>query len=274
MILLFFATGLISLSVTGQNELDRSHRYADTVKFLPVNPQDAERYRYYNDDTRLNFDITNDSSNIYLVFKIWDEMTQLKIMRAGLKISLKTKAKPGRDVSIQYPLGNQHEADNGLPKQNQKTGKQEIRSQFLVQNTLFKADGFAFSNGLIPTRDDDKGLHAAVQWDNSNNMIYTVRIPFKELFGYPYDIRLISKKEIKLEVEENAVQRPASDGNEHSMREHGGGGDGGGGMRPGGMGGHGGGRRPGGSGVQSQGQDRSQMFSAKSFTQKFKLFTK
>src|SRR5690349_1444958 len=59
---------------------------------------------FYDDETKLLFDIANDSNNIYLSFESKEEIDQMKLMRAGMKITLSTKGKSKHEASVIYPL--------------------------------------------------------------------------------------------------------------------------------------------------------------------------
>jgi len=59
---------------------------------------------FYDSETKLLFAISNDSANIYLCFEAKDNMTQMKIMRGGMRVELDTKGRNGKSASINFPL--------------------------------------------------------------------------------------------------------------------------------------------------------------------------
>src|SRR4051794_25538365 len=81
---------------------------ASTAKFVHVtidgNDSDWHSLNFYDDETQLNFGIANDSNNIYLCFATAHQSAEMKLMRAGMKITLSTKSKPKHEASIVYPL--------------------------------------------------------------------------------------------------------------------------------------------------------------------------
>src|SRR6185312_8025996 len=64
--------------------------------------------KHYDNDTRLFFDFKNDTNNLYLCFQTKDEMTEAKIMRAGMKIIIINKINGKHKSSIDFPLGFKH----------------------------------------------------------------------------------------------------------------------------------------------------------------------
>jgi hypothetical protein len=196
--------------------------------------------RFYDNNTKLLYAIANDSKNLYLCFQTSDEINQQKIMRAGMKVTLISKAGDKRKVSINFPLAQPHmlvKPEAGADSTEKHTERKDLKNNFLVQNTLMEVKGFATKNGAIEIN-DSSGINVAINWDDANQLTYEIVIPFAEFYGKQFSIEDLSKY-ITMEVEVNAVPK----------QEHSGGGGrggegrmGGGGMgRGGGMGGRGGG---------------------------------
>src|SRR5690349_4096168 len=59
---------------------------------------------FYDDKTKLLFAIANDSSNMYFCFESKDPLNQMKLMRAGMKITLTSKGKIKREATIEFPM--------------------------------------------------------------------------------------------------------------------------------------------------------------------------
>lgn len=213
---------------------------------------------FYDSETKLLFAIANDSTNIYLCFEAKDNVTAIKIMRAGMQVTLDTKGRHGRSGTIEFPLPPKerrelNEANGGDNKPMSDTSMQGgefgghkpdpamFHQWFLTNNITMETKGFADANGVLPVRGRD--ISVAMNWDDADNLFYEVKIPIRQLLddGYTEDNIL---KEITLHVAVNGISGAGGGGG--GMQGGGMGGMRGGGMRGGGGMGRGGGMRGGG----------------------------
>ena len=61
-------------------------------------------FNFYNGETKLQYRIANDSSNIYVCFKVTDEPAQMKMMRAGINVWIDPKGKKKETTRIGFPM--------------------------------------------------------------------------------------------------------------------------------------------------------------------------
>jgi len=173
--------------------------------------------RFYDDGTKLFFAFANDDKNLYLCFQAPDNMFQMKIIRAGMEVSVSAKGK--HKVSITFPITQTSVTEPTKEDNNemQNADKQNRRTNFILQNTMMDVKGFATRNGIIPIN-DTSGIYAAINWDENNKLTYEIAIPFKEWFGADYNIADIVK-DISMDVTINALKqtRRNSDGGENGM---------------------------------------------------------
>lgn len=220
--------------------------------------------KHYDNITGLFFDFENDANNLYLCFQTKDEMTEVKILRAGMKIILSNKINGKHKSVIDFPLPPAKTPENKDEiKPDPMAPRPSMHATFLGKDSLMQVKGFATKNGLISSR-DTSGIHAAINWDSSKTFTYEIAIPLKEMFGQNYNANDLSK-DISLEVVVNALSsqsRSQMSGGENGFSGRGSG-------ERGRMGGGYGGRQ--GSG-QFQG-DRSAMFQKTQLKQKFVLAT-
>lgn len=214
--------------------------------------------KYYDNDTKLFFEIKNDNNNLYLCFQSNDQMSQVKIIRAGMKISLSSKINGKHKATIYFPLPLKKDSTKVSPADEMNSdpefSHQNMHIAFLVADSMMEVAGFTNKNGMIPS-DDTSDIHAAINWDQNNTLTYEVAVPLKEMFGNDYSEKNISKN-ISLDVVINAFKRTGhsgnSGGNGYSGRS--------GGMGRGGFGGgmgHGGGMGRGGFGMGRSGNSES-----------------
>src|ERR1700742_2449068 len=62
---------------------------------------------YYNKDKQINYALANDQDNIYMAIRINDRSQQIRVLRAGLTISIDPHGKKKETFSITFPVGDQ-----------------------------------------------------------------------------------------------------------------------------------------------------------------------
>lgn len=199
---------------------------------------------FYDDETQLNFAIANDSNNIYLCFEPAGQMDEMKILRAGMKVTLSTKGKSKHEASILFPLpqlkqqmqvhsSDENNADSSVNNFHKAYDKESFRQNFTASHSTMEVSGFSTLNGQVPVK--NPGVQVAVNWDSSSNLIYEIAISKKEFFGADYSSKETSN-DITLSVEVNALPRSAATMQGKSNYQGGGmhGGMHGGGMHQGG----------------------------------------
>jgi len=281
--------GIVGIITSHAQDVSTAKWMAQPVTIDGIATEWHQPLNFYDSETKLLFALSNDSTNIYLCFEAKDNMTEMKIMRAGMRIELDTKGRDGRSASIEFPLppkerSGTDEADNSFRKGGGDTSMSAggfggrrgnasaYRQRFLADNITMDVKGFADVNGIIPIR--GRAVSVAMNWDEADNLFYEICIPIKQLFddGYTADNIL---KEITLHAYVNAVQGGGGGNRGGGGGGFGGGGFGGGGrgsgMRGGGM--RGGGGRGGGAQGGGMTGDRSSLSEKTSFKQKFVLGT-
>lgn len=271
----------ISFHVCAQSDVS-------TAKWMHVivdgNSSEWGSLNFYDDQTQLNFGLANDSNYIYLCFATTTEPVEMKMMRAGMKITLSTKGKPRHEASILFPLPqtkqpphtdsimNEGSNDNNHPVFNKET----FRQNYIAHHTAMQVSGFTTLNGEVPIK--DSLIQVAVNWDSASNLIYEIAIAKKEFFGASYTTKE-SMEDITLSAEINGLSKSelGSEGKTNGYQKTGmqtGGMHDGGGMHGGGMrgGGFNGGGRYGGEARNPMINSNSPSLSTKtSFKQKFVL---
>ena len=223
---------------------------------------------YYDKDTKCGYTISNDTRNLYLCFSFADEMTQMKILHAGMEIWLDTLGKKKHTIGILFPLPSvpMLNREAGEPYMNGRNGKRpdklSARKKFLSEYHELELVGFSGAEeGLIP-RENVYGIHVNINWDENNNMIYESVIPFKTF----YKDSLSSSDNTKVFALNLIIKAQEMPQMGPGMRPAGNMGMPGGGMIPRNM-------SPGGGGVPvgRYSSDRQAMFQESSMLTRFKL---
>jgi hypothetical protein len=213
--------------------------------------------RFYDQETGISYNISNDRNNIYFAASISNEFLQTKILRSGLEFRIDTLGKKSFGVSIKYPIGNLLVTDHrpNIPPTKEVMDKRQDRSSFkltlLAEATEIQLVGFKPGLGkIIPLASNYSGISAAINFDANGIMNYEAVIPFSTFYKaefLPADSSKVFNFQIKVNPVANSGNPSGNSGGTRSggMRGGGmgggmrGGGMGGGGMRGGGMGGGG-----------------------------------
>lgn len=168
----------------------------------------ARPFDYYDNVTKMMFAVTNDDKNIYLCFESIEPTTHLKMMQAGITVTLNAKGKTKHRASISYPV-----MDNkGKPitpagmAPGQRIDRAHGQALFLLTNKTILTEGFATKNGVLDMH-DSLGVNAGLRWDSTNKMVYEIVIPLTEFYGAGYTPEELTK-DLALTVEVNAMERP------------------------------------------------------------------
>lgn len=243
--------------------------------------------RFYDKTAKMKYGFANDDKYLYLAFQVIEPDGQMKLIRGGLNIYLKTKVKPKligtMKLSGQKPdresMGQMGERpqqpkqgeleqmdatdQQGAGKQGRKGPNIEMMKQlYLLAKPTIETEGFAESNEMIVAGEGGE-IAFQVTWNEQNQMTLESRIPLAELFGKGYSMDKITKKDIALIINQTQQEMAGGPGGEGPQGGGmPGGGPGGPGGMGGGMGGPGGGGPGGGMGGPSGGmsQNRSSMF--------------
>jgi hypothetical protein len=211
--------------------------------------------RFYDQETGMNYNISNDIYNIYFVCSISNEFLQTKILRSGLEFRIDTLGKKTFAVGIKYPTGKISVPElkpDINPQTKEGSDARPDRSSFRLklpaEATEIQLVGFKLQLGKIITLSplNNTGISAAIDFDARGIMNYEAVIPFSTFYKNeltPSDSGTVFNFQIKVNPLANSNYN--SSGMRGSGMRGGGmgggmrGGMGGGGMRGGGMGGGG-----------------------------------
>ncbi|MDB5025687.1 MAG: hypothetical protein JWP78_3442 [Mucilaginibacter sp.] len=235
----------------------------------------GDSLRYYNKDKQLNYSLANDQDNLYMAIRINDRSEQIRVLKAGLTLSVDTRGKKKESFSITFPVGDLSQNDPAQPSDNlqgniTQEDRDELMKARLTKLREIRISGFKDIEGETITTSNTYGIQTAIDYDKDGYLVYEAAIPLK--FFHADDL---TKNEWAFNFKINGITRPGQNkgGAEQDGpgRAGGGGGMGGGrGGRGGGGGGMGGGRggqRMGGGGTT----DHSELSKSVDFWEKFYL---
>lgn len=174
---------------------------------------------FVDKDTKLNYVISNDDSNLYYWIRITDDKEQVRILRAGMQFWIDTTGKNRQQVGIQFPFSALSAADSTFKGSKKWTGKLDQMRLIGFHQPIA---------GIIPTQ-NSYGIKACIA-DSGGVTIYEACIPFRTFYKVhlsPAD----DNKQFGITMIINPMPETKQPSKAH---EHGG--DGGGYNGPGGMG--------------------------------------
>ena len=237
--------------------------------------------KFISSGGQMQYNITNDDSNLYISLETHDEATVTKILRAGIDVYIDAEGGESKKVMLAFPLPN-----NDVHPEKRSTNdaaaaanaKAEMRQELLIQANLFTVAGFKNMENRSYDINDQSRISVGLKQEPENGLGYEAAIPFKYIFADP---SAKNKKNISVGIVINAMK----EGSQHAgggnaagrgqMPGGGGRGMGGGGGGRGMHGGGGGGTRPTRSGGEGDASipDRTAMMKQDVNWYKFKLAT-
>jgi len=188
----------------------------------------------YNDpDTKLNYSITNDSTNLYLFIETNEDATVSGITKNGFQIWIDTTGKKNHQVGILYPIPqrldnssgngnrqrrNQNTQNSGQPQYSPNGEKKDTTKQaamhrsFKERTRQMHVSGFkTILNGLVELP-DTVGINLGISWSNTNYLVYEAVISLKSFFKYPL-APSDSSKVIGISFNYNSIPKAGNNGN-------------------------------------------------------------
>jgi hypothetical protein len=143
--------------------------------------------RFANATYTLQYNVTNDSKNIYICALSRDEQTMIRMLRAGITVYFDPKGQNGRDISLHYPLRKQPDPNirnrnaEPLTNQNDSGWKQEL----LAQSDSYGTAGFSgIGNGQFAVSNSKSPIRVAIELTHHDSvLVYEAIIPIVNVLG-------------------------------------------------------------------------------------------
>jgi hypothetical protein len=225
--------------------------YQGTLQSKPVvidgNPNDwSLPLRFIDTKTGLQYNVTNDETNLYVCVRAVEQPLQMKIVKSGLQLWIDPSGKNKETVGIKFPLGGnmlrQPATKNMQPASLQKNepGTMEQARYYQSEGAQITLTGFKTEYNGTFISSELKDIKASVNWDEHNIMTYEVAIPIRSFYNIDTE-KLKDNPVFGLSFKADALAGPGG-GAPEGARQGGHAGGGGGQGSGGGKGGMGGGR--------------------------------
>jgi hypothetical protein len=134
-------------------------------------------FRFYHPDSKIRYNITNDSAHVYLTMDVTDRLTMMKILRAGMRVFLGDAGKKKERNELQFPIYiDKYElTENDMHPAMQPIDRAGEMDRMLPNEGYLKYMGKATS--VFPGVPLDNGLQVSMKFDKDRALIYEAAIP-------------------------------------------------------------------------------------------------
>ena len=146
-----------------------------------VPEKETSSFRFYDADSKIRYNVENDSTHLYFSFDVMDQLTIQKILTTGLRVFIDPEAKNKEKHEIQFPIY----SDKVPISELQEYGNRYDQSMQLGKQTLdqmIPTDGYLKINGKAESLFnfvENKGVQVILQFDETRSLVYRLKIPLK-----------------------------------------------------------------------------------------------
>ncbi len=190
-------------------------------------------YPNYDSKAKVAYATSNDRENLYITMETGDEMTQIKILKQGLTVSIDTSGGKSADFNINFPLQNDLEPlelskkDFGQKKGNMDAYEENQKAKKLSKNALeanqLSLEGFINCNGGFMVKQATPcGIRVRISMDEYKELVWEAVIPFKAIYNKETISAEDAGKHISVCFAVKAFKKQESKGSDNSAGNGGG----------------------------------------------------
>lgn len=192
----FIAAGFIScgtLHHTNKQETLPGTWQAQPIIIDGDNKDWPSPYPNYDAKAKVAYATSNDAQNLYITVETGDEMTQVKMLKQGMAVSIDTGGKKDAQFHLNYPLPNENEPID-LFKQDllvkdsrgsliKRQSEQRI-NKLSQEANQFSLEGFGGCNGgYVVTQQVPCGIKVRAHIDEYKELVWEAVIPLKLIYN-------------------------------------------------------------------------------------------
>ncbi len=183
-------------------------------------------YPNYDSKSMVAYSTSNDNNYLYVTMETGDELTQMKILKMGMTVSIDTNGKKSPQFNINYPLQNDNTMLMDIPSSNEKqkndthpsiSTKQKIQkiNAMAKEANQFALDGFINCNGVyMLSQTTACGIKVKLSIDEYKELVWEAAIPFKVIYNKDTLSLADAGKPISVCFAVKGITKPASKSNE------------------------------------------------------------
>lgn len=141
----------------------------------------SSAFRFYHADSKIRYNIENDSTNLYFSFDVMDQLTVQKILTTGLRLFVDGTGKNKQKDELQFPIY----SDKVPVSELEEYGNAYDQSMQLGKSTLeqmIPSDGYLKFDGKtvqIFNRMPVNGTRVTLEFDSTRSLVYRAVIPLR-----------------------------------------------------------------------------------------------
>lgn len=156
------------------------------VSSLSTNKLKSDTYNYYEDNSKVSYQVFNDEDNLYINLRTSDKMTIIKIIKSGLSIYFDETGKKSKNVVVEYPLHNKNFNFSQLRPKNGTSGRPNFDITQLIKSipnsAIFKkGENIDRFNLELNSTNISIGLEVIESEFEDNLLVYKLKIPLSEI---------------------------------------------------------------------------------------------
>ncbi len=149
-------------------------------------------YPNYDSKAMVAYATSNDATYLYVTVQSGDPLTQIKILKQGLSLSIDTSGFKNTGFTINFPLQNTDDlAELFAQAEGQKGGPSRLSRQFdqklkksLESANQFSLEGFGDCNGgYMVSQTTPCGIKVSMNIDEYKQLVWEAAIPMSTLYG-------------------------------------------------------------------------------------------
>lgn len=133
--------------------------------------------------SKLDYALSNDRDNLYIMLQTADPATRLRMIRAGMEIEIQTPENAKNPGTIKYPLPEERiTMFDGIgrqegPRERPRQDPTEMFKRVMANQKELELSGFIYHpNGRVPL-ENEGGINIGVDMDNQGVITYKAVIP-------------------------------------------------------------------------------------------------
>ena len=154
--------------------------------------------RFYDSETKLSYDVSNDGKNLYIVMKAVDSEMKTRILRGGFNVWIDTTWQKKTDRGVKFPLASAERtmqfATTDDKKDKGTQGTKESLRNYARNITEMDLIGLANGKTTRTTAQNPYGVNAAVSMDKEGTLFYELAIPLNVIFKDSITMPLVKRK--------------------------------------------------------------------------------
>lgn len=167
----------------------------------------------------LRYNVLNDHKRLYVSLKTSNPVTQLKILRRGVKIYVNTKGKKSKKAFLFFPDSQAKISESLRSLHNRKIKNRRKRLKELIATTFKEAKWYDNNKStIIDAAKNERNFELRLNADSTGTLEYKVGIPLSDIHTKSHH----KMSNLVIGIHINSFSNPQSGKQNHDKREYGG----------------------------------------------------